>query len=475
MKVITKHYINGKFVESKGKETFDLINPANKKIIGQVVLGNEEDTRDAIRAAKEAFKAYSQSTIAERSRYLQQLHDAITARADEHIAIRTEEYGGVYRHSQASVAGAAKVFLNMKKSLSEVPFQKKLGHAEVMLKPVGVAGLITPWNSAIFMICNKVAPALAAGCTVVIKPSELSALQTQLLVKCFDAAGLPPGIINVVNGRGGVVGHELTTHPDIAKVSFTGSTAVGKSVMRNAAETVKRVTLELGGKSAHIFLDDADLATAIPFSLAAGFMNNGQACIAGTRILVPEYRLEEVKAAFLKAVPDFIVGNPTDKDTAIGPLVSEQQYLRVQSYIRKGIEEGAEILIGGEGHPEGLESGYFVKPTIFVNAANDMMIAREEIFGPVLTVITYKTEEEAIRIANDSVYGLQGWISTTDEKRGKEVADRIEAGIVMVNQMYDLYDDAGVPAGGFKQSGIGREFGVYGIEEYLQTQAVFAK
>jgi aldehyde dehydrogenase (NAD+) len=475
MKTITTHFINGKFVESKGKEILDLINPSNKKIIGQVTLGNEEDARDAIRAAKEAFKTYAKSTLAERIHYLQQLHDAIAARADEHIAIRAKEYGGVYLHSQASVAGAAKVFLNMKKSLSEVPFHKKLGQAVVMLKPVGVAGLITPWNAAIFMICNKVAPALAAGCTVVIKPSELSALQTQLLLECFDAAGLPPGIINVVNGRGDVVGNEITTHPDIAKVSFTGSTAVGKSVMRNAAETVKRVTLELGGKSAHILLDDADLEKAIPFAVTAGFMNNGQACIAGTRVLVPEHRLEDVKAAFRKAVPNLKVGNPTDEDTVIGPMVSEKQYNRVQSYIRKGIEEGAEILIGGEGHPEGLEAGYFVKPTIFVNVTNDMKIAREEIFGPVLAVITYKNEEEAIRIANDSVYGLQGWISTTDPERGKEVADRIEAGIVMVNQLYDLYNDAGVPAGGYKQSGIGREFGVYGIEEYLQTQAIFEK
>ena len=475
MKLITTQYINGKFIDSQGKETFDLINPANKQVIGRVTLGNEEDARAAVQAAREAFQTYSQSTLAERGRYLQQLHDAIAARAGEHIAVRTEEYGGVAGHSRASVAAAAKLFLNMKKSLREVPFHKKLGQAEVLLKPLGVAGLITPWNSAIFMICNKVAPALAAGCTVVIKPSELSALQTQLLVECFDAAGLPPGVINVVNGRGDVVGHELTTHPDIAKVSFTGSTAVGKSIMRNAAGTIKRVTLELGGKSAHIFLADADLAKAVPFALAAGFMNNGQACIAGTRVLVPEHRLAEVKAAFLKAVPAFKVGYPTDDTTVIGPMVSEKQYLRVQNYIRKGIEEGAEILIGGEGHPAGLESGYFVKPTIFVNVTNDMTIAREEIFGPVLAVITYKTEEEAIRIANDSIYGLQGWISTADEKHGQEIAGRIEAGIVMVNQLYDLYDDAGVPAGGFKQSGMGREFGVYGIEEYLQTQAVFAK
>lgn len=475
MKIITTHYINGRFVESKGKEIFDLTNPTNKKIIGQVTLGNEEDARDAICAAKKAFKTYSKTTLIERSQYLQQLHDAIIVRADEHVAIRTEEYGGVYRHSKSSIAGAAKIFLNMKKSINEIPFRKELGLAEVKLKPLGVASLITPWNSAIFMICNKVAPALAAGCTVVIKPSELSALQVQLLMECFDAACLPPGVINLVYGRGDVVGSEIATNPDVTKVSFTGSTAVGKLIMRNASETMKRVTLELGGKSAHIFLDDVDLKKAIPFALTAGFMNNGQACIAGTRVLVPEHMLDDVKSAFLKTVPKLRVGNPLDEDTVLGPMVSEQQYNRVQHYIRKGIEEGADILIGGEGHPEGLESGYFVKPTIFVNVTNDMTIAREEIFGPVLSVITYKTEEEAIRIANDSTYGLHCWISTTNLIRGKAIADHIEAGIVMVNDLYDLYDDAGVPAGGFKQSGIGSEFGVYGIEEYLQTQAIFPK
>lgn len=371
MKTITTQYINGKFVESKGKEILKLINPSNKQIIGQVTLGNEEDVCDAIRAAKEAFRTYSRSTIEERGHYLQQLHDAIAARADEHVAIRTEEYGGVYKHSKASVAGAAKVFLNMKKSLSEVSFTKEIGLSEVMLKPIGVAGLITPWNSSIFMICNKLATALAAGCTVVIKPSELSALQNQLLLECIDAAGLPPGIINVVTGRGDVVGNAITINPDISKVSFTGSTVVGKSVMRSAADTLKRVTLELGGKSAHIFLDDVDLEKAIPFALMACFMNNGQACIAGTRVIIPEHMLEDVKVAFMKAIPNFKVGDPTDENTVIGPLVSEKQYNRVQSYIRKGIEEGAEILIGGEGHPQGLESGYFAKPTIFVNVTND--------------------------------------------------------------------------------------------------------
>jgi aldehyde dehydrogenase (NAD+) len=244
--------------------------------------------------------------------------------------------------------------------------------------------------------------------------------------------------------------------------------------MRNAADTMKRVTLELGGKSAHVILDDADIDQTVALALGAGFMNNGQACIAGTRILVPEHQLEAVRAAFLKAVPSWKVGDPTQDDTVLGPLVTEKQYNRVQGYIKKGIEEGAEILIGGLGQPGGLEAGYFVQPTIFVNVSNDMTIAQEEIFGPVLSVITYKTEEDAIRIANDSAYGLQGWISTADPQRGRAIADRIEAGVLMVNQVFDLFDEAGAPAGGLKQSGIGREFGTYGLEAYLEPQTVFA-
>ncbi|TBU98354.1 aldehyde dehydrogenase family protein [Stutzerimonas kirkiae] len=474
MKSIDQHYIDGRFVASHGSEVIDLVSPTDRSVIGSVTLGDEEDARAAVRAARRAFKTYSISSLEERADYLQRLHDAIMARAPEHIAIRTLEYGGVARHNAFSIQGSAKVFLNMRKTLEEMPFRKRVGAAEVLLRPVGVAALITPWNSAIFMVCNKLAPALAAGCTVVVKPSESSALQIRLLVECIDAAGLPPGVVNVVNGRGDVVGDELTRHPEVAKVSFTGSTTVGKAVMRNAAETVKRVTLELGGKSAHIVLDDADADAAAAFALSAAFMNNGQACIAGTRLLVPEHRLAEMKAALLKASSQWKVGDPADDGSALGPLANARQFDRVQGYIRRGIEEGATLLLGGEGHPPGLEAGYFARPTIFVDVRNDMTIAREEIFGPVLSVIAYRTEDEAVEIANDSIYGLQGWISTGDPMRGKAIAERIEAGAVMVNRIFDLFDEAGVPAGGFKQSGIGREFGVYGLSEYLGTRAVFA-
>jgi aldehyde dehydrogenase (NAD+) len=473
MKYITQHYINGRFADSHGTEVMDLINPTDKSIIGQVTLGDEADARYAIHAAKEAFKTFSHSPVSERLEYLQRLHDFVMDREAEHIAARTEEYGGVPLHNKFSIQGAAKVFLNMKRTLETYAFSKPVGQAVVTMKPLGVAGLITPWNSAIFMICNKLAPAIAAGCTTVVKPSEFSAAQTRILAECIHAAELPAGVINMVNGRGDVVGAELTRNPDVAKISFTGSTAVGKVIMREAADTVKRVTLELGGKSPHIVLDDADFDNAAVFALEAVFRNNGQACIAGSRLLVPADRLEEMKTALLRALPLWKVGDPNTEGTAIGPLVNEKQYARVQEYIRKGVAEGAELLTGGEGHPQGLESGWFVKPTIFVNVSNDMAIAREEIFGPVLSVITYKTEEEAICIANDTIYGLEGWISTSNLEHGRDVAGRIEAGVVMVNKTFDLLDEAGIPAGGFKQSGIGRDFGVYGLEEYLDPQALF--
>lgn len=474
MTLIDRHYINGRFQNAHGTALLDIVDPTERRVIGQVRLGDAHDVDDAVAAARLAFKRYSQSTPLQRGQYLLALHDAILARADEHVAARTLEYGGVARHNKFSIEGAAKLFLNMKRTLDQVPFKRRMGEAEVFGRPVGVAALITPWNSALFAICNKLAPALAAGCTVVIKPSELSPLQTDLLAQCVDAAGLPPGVVNIVHGAGAVAGEALCTHRDIAKVSFTGSTAVGKQIMRQAAETMKRVTLELGGKSAHIILDDADLRTAIPFALEACFRNNGQACIAGTRLLVPRARRAAVEAALLDEVGKWVVGRPQDPATQLGPLVSEKQYHRVQDYIRLGSAEGARLLAGGTGQPAGLEGGNFVKPTIFVDVTNDMTIAREEIFGPVLSVLTYDSEDEAIEIANDSIYGLQGWISTGDPAHGRAVADRIEAGIVMVNRTFDLLDEAGAPAGGFKQSGVGRELGLHGVEAYLEWQSVFS-
>jgi len=470
MRTVTKHYIGGEFVESHGQEMMESVNPSNGEVIGHVTLGDHEDTRRAIAAAKKAFPAYSRTTKEERSRYLRRLHEAVSARASDLTAVMIEEYGGTRSFSEASSGRAATAFLNADAALKEVALTKEMGGATVKLEPVGVAGLITPWNASSSSVCGKLAAALAAGCTKVIKPSELSALQTQVLVECLHEAKLPPGVFNVVNGRGDVVGAELTRSADIAKISFTGSTLVGKMIMRDGAATMKRVTLELGGKSPNVLLDDADFAQAIPLALRLCFMNSGQACIAATRLLVPESRLEEVKKALLQALPSFKVGDPANKDTAIGPMVTKKQYERVQSYIRKGIEEGAEVLAGGEGHPRGLEAGNYVKPTIFTKVTSKMTIAQEEIFGPVLSVLTYRTDEEAVEIANDTQYGLYGYVSGTDAQRANRIASQIVAGRVTVN---GLRDAMMAPFGGCKQSGIGREYGVYGIEAYLEPRALF--
>jgi aldehyde dehydrogenase (NAD+) len=355
------------------------------------------------------------------------------------------------------------------KGLDELPLTRSWGITTVTLEPVGVAGLITAWNANALFICLKLASAVGAGCTVVIKPSELSSLQTQVMLECLDAARLPKGVCNIVIGRGNVVGAELVRNPDVAKISFTGSVAVGQSIMRDGAATMKRVTLELGGKSPTILLDDAVLEQAIPSALVLAFMNSGQACAAGTRLLVPKSRLDEVKQAIRDEMRAYTVGDPADPKTAVGPMVSQNQYERVQSYIRKGIEEGAEVLVGGEGHPAGFEAGYFVKPTVFVNVKNDMTIAQEEIFGPVLCVIAYDSEDEAIRIANDSKYGLHSSVLGTDLQRARRVASQIRAGRVVINGMTD---DPQAPWGGFKYSGFGREYGQYGIEAFLETRAI---
>ena len=466
---ITTHYIDGAFVESHGREVMDLINPANGELITRATLADEEDTRRAIAAAKRAFETFSRTTKKERAETLRRLHQAVMARIDDLTAAMVEEYGGPAGFSRPIVEAGANVFLAAETALRELPLTQRRGKTTVTLEPVGIAGLISPWNANSFFLSAKLASALAAGCTAVMKPSELSALQTHVWLECVHAAELPPGLCNVVPGRGEVVGAELVRNPDVAKISFTGSVAVGKSILREGAATMKRVTLELGGKSPNILLDDADLRTAIPNALAIAFLNSGQACVAGTRLLVPGSRLDEVKQAIVNAMPAFSPGDPADLKTAIGPMVTRKQYERVQSYIRKGIEEGAEVLAGGEGHPTGLEAGNFVKPTVFVNVKNDMTIAREEIFGPVLCIIAYADEEDAVRIANDTDYGLHAYVSGTDLQRARCVASQLLAGRVSIN---GLLDDPQAPFGGFKQSGVGREFGTYGIEAFLEPRAI---
>lgn len=472
MKTIDKIYINGSFVTPKGTEMFDLISPTTNQLIGQVQLGNEDDAEIAIAAAKKAFKTFSKTTKSERIDYLKRLHEAVSKRKEELINVVVEEYGGTLQFAKMSMKFSLSAFTSAISTLEKYEFIKKMGNSDVVLEPIGVVGIIIPWNSSNGFVCGKLATAIAAGCTVVIKPSEMSALQTQLITECIHEAGLPDGVFNIVNGLGNVVGTSISRHPDVAKISFTGSTFVGKTIAREAVDTMKRITLELGGKSPNIILDDADFSKAIPMALMASFMNSGQACVAGTRLLIPENRLEEVKEIIKAVIPQFPVGNPKNETTAVGPMVSKKQYERVQSYIKLGVEEGADILVGGLGKPEGLEDGNFVKPTVFYNVSNKMRIAQEEIFGPVLSIITYKTEEEAIEIANDTVYGLQAYVSAGTNERALKIASQINAGRVLIN---GLGHDPEAPFGGFKQSGIGREFGVYGLEAYLEPKALISQ
>lgn len=471
MKTLDKIYINGQFVTLHGTETFDLLNPTDNTLVGKVVLGDEEDARKAIAAAQKAFTTFSQTTVEERIAYLQKMHNAVAARTEELTQVMVQEYGGTLQFCRMSSENSLSAIQSVIAALKGFAFVRKVGNSTVRMEALGVAGIITPWNASNSFICNKLATAIAAGCTAVIKPSEMSAQQTQLLMECLHEAGLPAGVFNIVNGLGAVVGAEITRNPGIAKISFTGSTLVGKTIARGAVDTMKRVTLELGGKSPNIILDDANLQTAIPMAVAAAFMNSGQACVAGTRLLVPESRIDEITQLVKQTVEQVKTGNPANADTAVGPMVSQKQYNRVQDYINIGIAEGAEVLTGGPGHPEGLEAGNFVKPTVFVNVNNNMRIAREEIFGPVLSIITYKTDEEAIAIANDTDYGLQAYVSSADIARAYRVANRINAGRVLVNA---LKHDPMAPFGGCKQSGIGREFGEYGLEAYLEPKTLIA-
>ncbi|VTR51255.1 aldehyde dehydrogenase family protein [Sphingobacterium thalpophilum] len=471
MKIINQHYVDGQFRPSTGTDKMDIINPSDESLIGQVVLGNEQDMEAAIVAASAALPSFSQTSRKQRMGYLQRLHDALMERLDDLQEVTTTEYGATVQRSRWSNQYAAETFLYFKEILKDFSFERRIGQSAMAMVPVGVTGIMTAWNANSGSICVKLAAAIAAGCTVVIKPSEMSAMQSQVLVECFDRAGLPGGVINMVHGRGDILGTVLSTHPAVAKILFTGSTMVGKIIARNAVDTMKRVTLELSGKSPNIILNDADLNTAIPMAINAAFMNSGQACIAGTRLLVPEADLPEVKDILLKTMATQKVGDPRDEHTVIGPMASQKQFDRIQHYIRRGIDEGAEVLVGGLGKPDGFQNGFYVKPTIFTGVSNDMTIAQEEIFGPVLSVITYKTEEEAIAIANDTVYGLHAYVSSSDIERAQRVAAQINAGRVAINT---ISHDALAPFGGFKQSGLGREGGLYGLEEQLEPKVIIS-
>jgi aldehyde dehydrogenase (NAD+) len=469
MKNIDHIYVDGAFVVPHGTQCLELVNPATESVIGRVVLGDREDARRAIAAAARALPAFARTTRQERIELLQRLHDAVLRRTDELRDATIQEYGGPVARSSWVSAFAASTFADAATVLRGFEFSRIEGESTVLFEPVGVCALITPWNANAGSICSKLAMALAAGCTTVIKPSEFSAIQTRILVEAFHEAGAPRGVINVLDGRGSDVGAELCTNPDVARISFTGSNGTGAAIARLAVDTMKRVTLGLGGKSPAVVLEDADFERAIPSAVDAAFQNSGQACIAASRLLVAASRLDDAKALIERHVQTLRVGDPADPATRIGPMATRAQFDRVQSWIQAGMAEGARLLCGGPGRPAGLEVGYYVRPTVFVDVRNDMKIAQEEIFGPVLCVIAYETEDEAIEIANDSRYGLHAYVYSGDEQHARAAASRLHAGRVAIN---GFKHDPMAPFGGYKQSGIGREYGVAGLESFLETKAV---
>ncbi|MGV8864816.1 MAG: aldehyde dehydrogenase family protein [Pseudomonas sp.] len=466
---INQAYIDGAFVPVQGTEVVECINPTTEAVIGTVTLANRDDAKRAIAAAQRAQVEFGRTTKAERIDMLKRLQAAVLASAEEIRDSAIEEYGAPFARAQWVSQYASQCFANAARTLEDYELVRPVGGARVFMEPVGVAGLIAPWNSTAGTICSKLASAIAAGCTSVIKPSELSALQAQIVAQALDRAGLPNGVFNILLGRGSDVGDEISTSPHIAKISFTGSTSTGKLIARAGIETMKRVSLALTGKSAAIVLDDADLDTALPMALNAAFMNNGQACVAGTRLLVPRSRLKDVIERVKTLVDAIVVGNPNDPTTVVGPLVSLAQYNRVQHFIRRGLEQGATLIAGGEGKPVGLEKGFFVRPTVFADVSNEMDIAREEIFGPVLSILAYDNEDHAIEIANATIYGLQAYVFTQRQDGAQHLASRLLAGTVLINR---IAPELLAPFGGVKQSGIGREFGVLGLEAFLETKTV---
>ncbi len=464
-------YINGKWVPSSIAHDFEVVNPASEEPIATISLGSALDAANAVAAAKSAFSMFSETSPGERLTLLRRIIEVYKAKSEEMAETISEEMGCPISLSRKAQVPAGLAHLSeAARALGQFKFEELKGTTLMRKEPIGVCGLITPWNWPMNQIACKVGPALAAGCTMVLKPSELSPLSAHLFAYILDEAEVPAGVFNLVNGDGPTVGAALALHPDVAMVSFTGSTRAGVSVATAAAPTVKRVTQELGGKSANIILDDADFAKAVKEGVQACFRNAGQSCNAPTRMLVPRQRLAEVVAAAKLEAEATKVGDPRADDTTVGPLVSKVQYEKVQRLISQGIEEGATLVSGGAGRPEGIKKGNFVKPTVFSDVRNEMTIAREEIFGPVLCIIPYEDEEDAIGIANDSPYGLAGFVNSGDVEHARRVAKRIRAGNVHVN---GARVDFSACFGGYKQSGNGREWGEAGIEEFLELKAVF--
>ena len=471
MREMLKFYIEGEWVDPVTANPMDVINPATEEPCGRISLGSAADVDLAVAAAKRAGAAYAATTREQRIELLQSILVEFAKRHDDIAAAIMDEMGAPWGLAKGAQAGSGPQHIKAAiRALKTFEFEEKNRTTLIVKEPIGVCALITPWNWPVNQIACKVAPALAAGCTMVLKPSEIAPFDAMIFAEVLDAAGVPAGVFNLVNGDGPGVGTALSLHPDVAMVSFTGSTRAGVAVAQNAAPTVKRVAQELGGKSANILLDDADFDAAVRQGAEECFDNTGQSCNAPTRMLVPRDRMEEAASIAAEVAQHTRVGDPRAEGIEVGPLVSEQQWNKVQDLIRKGIDEGATLAAGGTGRPEGLQKGWYARPTVFANVSNDMTIAREEIFGPVLSIIAYDDEDEAIEIANETPYGLSGYVSSGSLDRARRVAARLHTGMVHIN---GAHLDSMAPFGGYKQSGNGREWGTHGIEEFLEVKSIY--
>jgi aldehyde dehydrogenase (NAD+) len=470
LQVKDRVFIGGEWVAPSGPETIEVVNPTTEEVVGTIPACSPEDADRAVAAAREAFESWSLTSREERAGHIEAIVAGLQGRAEELTATITQELGMPLKLSGIIQVGLpTSQFASMPKLMEEVAWEEEIGNSRILREPIGVLGAITPWNYPLNQIAAKVAPALAAGCTVVLKPSEVTPLNAFLLAEVIEAAGLPAGVFNLLTGFGPVAGEAIAGHPGVDMVSFTGSTRAGRRVSELAAETVKPVAMELGGKSPNVILDDADLARAVPDGVAKCFLNSGQTCSALTRMLVPRQRLAEAEELAGAAAESFTPGDPFDSSTRLGPLVSEVQRERVRTYIEKGVEEGARLIAGGAEPPERLERGYFVRPTVFSEVEAEMTIGQEEIFGPVLAIQPYEGEDDAVRIANSTPYGLAGGVWSGDEERAIAVARRIRTGQIEING--GAFNPL-APFGGYGQSGHGRENGRYGIEELLQVKSL---
>ena len=470
MLVKDRFYIAGQWQEPKGRDATEVVNPATEEPVARVAMGNREDVDRAVAAARAAFDDWSQTAPEQRAQYLERIVAGLEARTDEIAQAITSEMGSPCSLVKPTQIGNPLFTFKEAAELARTyQWETDHGKTHVIREPIGVCALITPWNFPLNQIAGKVAPALAAGCTMVLKPSELAPLDAFILAEIIDEAGLPPGVFNLIVGAGPEVGEALAAHPEVDLVSITGSTRAGAAVATAAAPTIKRVAQELGGKSANLILPDADFSRAVKGGVRLAMFNSGQACNGPTRMLIPRQHQQEIEDIVVKAVEGIVVGDPKDDKTYMGPISNRAQYERVIAFIQRAIDEGARLLIGGPERPTGLDKGFYVKPTVFTDVRNDMLTAREEAFGPVLALIPYESEDEAIAIANDNPYGLSSYVQSGDLEHAKRVGRRIRAGHVELN---GARWDQGAPFGGYRRSGNGREHGVWGLEEFLEVKAL---